>query len=71
MKLSKAARAILSITALAWSIPFAQATDDRPDADERIAARLVDESPRPVESASLEITVDGAVRTRQSPRGDG
>jgi hypothetical protein len=29
MKLNRAARAILSITALAWSIPFAQADDSR------------------------------------------
>lgn len=30
MKLDKAARAILSVTALAWSIPLAQAADTRP-----------------------------------------
>jgi len=34
MKLSKTARTLLSVTALAWSIPFAQAGDERPDASE-------------------------------------
>jgi hypothetical protein len=29
MKLKKAARALLGVTALAWSIPFAQAADSR------------------------------------------
>lgn len=34
MKLSKTARTLLSVTALAWSLPFAQAGDERPDANE-------------------------------------
>ena len=34
MKLSKTARTLLSVTALAWSIPFAQAGDDRLDVRE-------------------------------------
>ena len=29
MKLDKTARAVLSVTALAWSIPFAQAAESR------------------------------------------
>lgn len=41
MKLDKAARALLGVTALAWSIPFAQAADTRqpgvPEAQERSA----------------------------------
>lgn len=38
MKLSRTARALLSVTALAWSIPFAQATEARIDVDETVCA---------------------------------
>ena len=34
MKLSRTARTLLSVTALAWSIPFAQAAGERLDTDE-------------------------------------
>jgi len=39
MNLSKAARALLSVTALAWSIPFAQAAEERGEAEETVAVR--------------------------------
>ena len=41
MKLSRTARTLLSVTALAWSIPFAQAADDRPDRDEPAAVEIL------------------------------
>jgi hypothetical protein len=43
MKLSKTARAILSVTAIAWSIPFAQASGERLDADDTLSIRQVEE----------------------------
>ena len=40
MKLSRTARTLLSVTALAWSIPFAQADDvTRGDAEETVVVR--------------------------------
>lgn len=38
MNLRKAARAILSVTALAWSIPLAQAGEASNDVEETVAA---------------------------------
>lgn len=43
MNLSKTARAILSVTAIAWSIPFAQASGERLDADDTLSIRQVEE----------------------------
>jgi len=43
MKLSKTARTILSVTAIAWSIPFAQASGDRLDADDTLSIRQLEE----------------------------
>jgi uncharacterized small protein (DUF1192 family) len=44
MKLSKTARAILSVTALAWSIPFVQSSGERLEAEEARSARGYEEA---------------------------
>jgi antitoxin component of RelBE/YafQ-DinJ toxin-antitoxin module len=41
MKPSRTVRALLSVTALAWSIPFAQAAEERLDAEESVCVQEV------------------------------
>ena len=53
MRLSRTARTLLGVTALAWSIPFAQAGDDRLDREEPAALEMQRDRPAPGRVASL------------------
>jgi hypothetical protein len=57
---------LLSVTALAWSIPFAQATDSRVDADESVCARA-EEIPAPGEASAA--PREAFVEAQKEPEG--
>jgi len=66
MKLSRTARALLSVTALAWSIPFAQAMGVRADVEETVLAR-VGEIPAPGEVSVASDAAVGEAQVEQEP----